>query len=1148
MTSSLFPGRLLVLLVTLSLSSPLVARARSQGAPTPFVAFAVNKIPALASQVIPVDVTGDGRIDLVANGSLTTQPALVLATGRGDGTFTTPVELGIAASPLATGDFNGDGRADLVVRRLADIAVLPGNGNGTFAAARSVLAAPVTEVPESPGFAVPGNFQTEDRHLGLALPGTTPAGDPALLLFAGNGNFSFDAPVIVPLVEPLTAARATNFNADGLTDIVGVGGSIHMLRSIGSLSYDVRDLQMAVDIGDVLGTDLDGDGVTDVVASLYFPDSQAPGAVVVLMNGFSGTELQEYEAGVKGEFSLAAGDFDGDGRTDIATGNWSTYRDDDWGRQMWSSVSVLKGTGEAAALDTPVTFALGDVNFEGYTSSWRLETADLNSDGRLDLVHSPGAVLINRQPVPNRAPIAFAGPDRSLPYESIILLSGRGSDPDGHWLTYRWSGSPREAPQISLGGQLGAEPGVYQFTLTVADGHAGTDTDSVTVRVNGPGEGSAALSTPTIFEDTVSTSSPYTIRWQATDDIRLFHVSYSTDEGRTFIPMSGCINLPRAARSCVWQNPGPAGARAILRLEAIYDSVGSYIDISEPFTLVARSSSPLPDTWQSRDVGPVGAAGSASFAGGAFMVHGAGADIWGATDAFHFVAGGGGSGDFDLVARVASVENVNAWTKAGLMIRMVTNGFEQNAAHVSLFATPSAVKGIAYQARLASGASSIERARAAGAPPVWLKLMRRGNTVQGAYRFAASAPWILLPPIPLPPSAEVSAGLAVSSHVSGRLATATFDNVTVTRAVPQPWTHADIGAVGVAGLSSFDGSTFTVAGSGADIWDRADELQFTYQELTGNFDVSARVASVQNVNAWTKAGLMIRGSLAAGSPHVSLFATPGTTKGIAFQRRTTMGGLSTHTSGPAKAPPVWLRLSRVGDQVFAYWRAGATDSWIAVGSQNVPTLPGTVYVGLAVSSHVDGTLATATFDHVTVENTMWTFTDIGPVGRFGFWSVADDGWRVDASGADIWGTADAFGYLHRPWTGDGQITVRVDSLTNTNPWAKAGVMFRDSLDPGSPQVMAIVSPARGVAMQYRAGSNLASANAAIESGAAPTWLRLVRAGDTFTTYRSDNGVSWQVVQTITVPMSHTAYIGLAVTSHVRGTLTTAVFDDVSVEP
>ena len=147
----------------------------------------------------------------------------------------------------------------------------------------------------------------------------------------------------------------------------------------------------------------------------------------------------------------------------------------------------------------------------------------------------------------------------------------------------------------------------------------------------------------------------------------------------------------------------------------------------------------------------------------------------------------------------------------------------------------------------------------------------------------------------------------------------TSDSVTYTvyseppPARPEAFVGRDIGSVGAAGHSSFDGMRFTVSASGADIWNGADAFQFTSQTLYGNFVLTVHVDSVQNVDRWTKAGLMIREDLGAGSRHASVFASA--EKGVAFQRRPVANGASVSTAGPLTTAPLWLKLVRDGDVI-----------------------------------------------------------------------------------------------------------------------------------------------------------------------------------------------------------------------------------------
>jgi regulation of enolase protein 1 (concanavalin A-like superfamily) len=135
-----------------------------------------------------------------------------------------------------------------------------------------------------------------------------------------------------------------------------------------------------------------------------------------------------------------------------------------------------------------------------------------------------------------------------------------------------------------------------------------------------------------------------------------------------------------------------------------------------------------------------------------------------------------------------------------------------------------------------------------------------------------------------------------------------------------------------------------------------------YQPLSGDGEIVARVASVQNVAAWVKAGVMIRSELTAGSAHAMMMVTPG--KGNAFQRRTVGGGTSSSTPGSFVTAPYWVKLARLGDSITASESSDGV-TWRTVGSATI-SMPGVVFAGLALSSHSATALAAATFDRVSV--------------------------------------------------------------------------------------------------------------------------------------------------------------------------------------
>ena len=155
---------------------------------------------------------------------------------------------------------------------------------------------------------------------------------------------------------------------------------------------------------------------------------------------------------------------------------------------------------------------------------------------------------------------------------------------------------------------------------------------------------------------------------------------------------------------------------------------------------------------------------------------------------------------------------------------------------------------------------------------------------------------------------------------------------------------------------------------------------------------------------------------------------------------------------------------------------------------------------------------------------------------------------VVGSGADIWGTADAFRYTYRLASGDCDITARVTAIDNTNVWAKAGVMIRETLTAGSRHAMVVVTPGSGVSFQRRTATDGASAHTTTGGLAAPYWVRLTRVGDVFTAYRSADGVTWTTIGSATIPMASDVAIGLAVTSHSAGALCSATLDNITVTP
>jgi YD repeat-containing protein len=175
-----------------------------------------------------------------------------------------------------------------------------------------------------------------------------------------------------------------------------------------------------------------------------------------------------------------------------------------------------------------------------------------------------------------------------------------------------------------------------------------------------------------------------------------------------------------------------------------------------------------------------------------------------------------------------------------------------------------------------------------------------------------------------------------------------------------------------------------------------------------------------------------------------------------------------------------------------------------------------------------------------------TGADVGTTGAAGSSSLSGSTVTVKGAGADVYGTADAFQFDSQAFNGDGSITARVVSQTNTNAAAKAGVMIRESTAAGAQNVFMEITPTSGSIMQSRVGTNATTVTVHGSVVAAPYWVRLTRAGNTFTGFISTDGINWTQVNQVVVPMATSVLAGLAVTSHLAGTLSTAVFDNVSI--
>ena len=221
------------------------------------------------------------------------------------------------------------------------------------------------------------------------------------------------------------------------------------------------------------------------------------------------------------------------------------------------------------------------------------------------------------------------------------------------------------------------------------------------------------------------------------------------------------------------------------------------------------------------------------------------------------------------------------------------------------------------------------------------------------------------------PTGATSGNLVVSVAPTMDNSNPVYFTVT-SQPLPLTWLDQDVGTTGVIGSGTYSNGTFTIKGAGTSIGSTADNFHFVYQPLSGDGTIIARLVSLQaGTSAYPSAGVMIRETQAAGAAEASLnYATPnGSAFYYYFTYRLTTGGSATASQGPGtNLIPYWVKLVRSGNTFTGYASLNAVD-WVQAGTTQTITMATNVEIGLAVTSGAAGSLATATFDNVSISAT-----------------------------------------------------------------------------------------------------------------------------------------------------------------------------------
>lgn len=381
--------------------------------------------------------------------------------------------------------------------------------------------------------------------------------------------------------------------------------------------------------------------------------------------------------------------------------------------------------------------------------------------------------------------------------------------------------------------------------------------------------------------------------------------------------------------------------------------------------------------------------------------------------------------------------------------------------------------------------------------------------------------------------------------------------------------------LGADGSASFDPATgtYTVEGSGDDIWNAEDNFHYLFTTWSGDFDVQARITISQGTSDWTKSMIMARATLDAGSINVGT-RVRGADGQFSMQRRFSA---TEWDSTPGDLRVVGIngglqRLVKRGNTFSTYYMDESTGEWVFVHSQELD-LPETFYLGFAVTAHTVGEIATGTFSEVAIipgdqftNATTWN-GGLGAAPLPGSARLIDDAYILTGNGRDIWNEADDGYFLFTELAGDGAISAKVRWIDGglNNDWSKAGIMIRDDgADPASAHYWIELRSGPdtdGIALgdrtdaQWRDDAGASSGNAEITQAdgsavASPdgVWYRVSRRGNEFTSSYSLDGSTWAIANTHTANFTdNVAAYGLVVTSHTEDDeIVTAEFTDVSV--